>query len=465
MRLTAAVLLLGVTAAPALSQALPGAAPLPTSPFLGGVPSGTATATTLTLSIGEIVNRALEHNLGVLLAEEGIEHARGTRRVALSQLLPNVSGRVAELRQKTNLEAFGFPLGNDLPRVVGPFNVFDARVFVSQSLFDLQALHDVRAERHRLEAERFAYQDARDLVVLVAARLYLQVLAAEARAESARAQLDTARALYSQAQSLRESGVIAGLDVVRAEVRLSTEQQRVTGTASDVQKAKLQLARVIGLPIGQPFAVSGVLPDIPAAQLTLEEALAQAYRQRPDYLAAQEQVKAAESARKAAAGELLPSFRVTADYGAIGLTAGSALATFNVTGSVTVPIFQGGRAQGHALEAGAALRQRRAEAEDLRAEIYYDVQTAFLDLQSIGEGLRTSTRSRELASLQLTQARDRFAAGVASNVEVIQAQEAVALASEQYISAFYGLNLSKAALARAVGDAEDAVRGYLGGSN
>ena len=199
--------------------------------------------------------------------------------------------------------------------------------------------------------------------------------------------------------------------------------------------------------------------------MTVEQAVERAYRTRPDYLAALERVRAAEDRRQAVVSDALPSVQVTADYGAIGLTPASARSTFTVTGAVNVPIFQGGRRQGRLLEADADLRARRAEAEDLHAEVYYDVRTAFLDLQALGEQLQVATRARELANQQLTQSRDRFAAGVASNIEVVQAQEAVALASEQYIGALYGFSVAKGVLAQSLGTAEESVQKYLGGGN
>jgi outer membrane protein TolC len=466
VRCCSTVLLVALLVSPVRAQGLAaGSRSAQTDPFLGGVPTGTATAEILSLSALDVVSRALEHNLGVLLAEERVERSRGARRVALSDLLPNVSARATELRQKTNLEAFGFPLRGEFPRVVGPFNVFDARVFLSQTVFDARALNAARADAHRLEAERHSYRDARDLVVLVAANLYLRVLATAARAEAVRAQLETSEALHTQAQDLRTSGIVAGIDVVRAEVRVATERQRATGAENDFQKTQLQLARVIGLPIGQRFRLGDDVPNVPVPEITLEDALERAYRERPDYLAALARVRAAEAERRAASGAQLPSVRMTADYGTIGLSPSSALPTFNVTGAVNIPIFQGGRVQGLVQQADAELRDRRAEAEDLRAEVYYDVRSAFLDLQATREELEAATRGRELATLQLTQARDRFAAGVANNLEVVQAQEAVALASEQYIGALYGFNVSKALLARSVGDAEDAVRRYLGGGS
>ncbi len=350
----------------------------------------------------------------------------------------------------------------NVPRVVGPFNVFDARVYLSQALVDLRATNETRAENHNVEAARHSYRSARDLVVLVAANAYLEALAADARAQSSRAQLQTSQAIFQQAQDLKQGGIVAGIDVVRAEVRLNADRQHVTAAQNDLEKTRLQLARVIGLPIGQAFVVSAQLPNVPVPDLTVEQALEQAYRDRPDYLAAQERVRAAEATRAAAFSEQLPSIHVNADYGALGLKPNDTVATYTLMGSVIIPIFQGGRAQGRIAQADADLRQRRAEADDMRSQIYYDVRSAFLDLQATGEELQVATRSRELAAQELTQARDRFGAGVANNLEVVQAQQSVAVAEEQYIDALLGYNVSKAVLARSLGDAEAAVQRILG---
>ena len=456
-----------ISAAPvAAQQGVSGRQLPPGSPFAGGVPEGPPTTETLQLTVGDIIHRALEHNLGVLLTEQSISRACGARTLALAQLLPNVSADVTERRQRINLEAFGFsPTAFGLARAVGPFNNFDARVFLSQSVLDLRASNETRAASHNVEAARHSYRSARDLVVLVAANAYLEALAADARAQSARAQLQTSTALYQQAQDLKQSGIIAGIDVVRAEVRLNADRQRVTVSQNDLEKARLQLARVIGLPIGQPFTISAQLPNVPVPDMTIAQALEQAYKARPDYLAAQERVRAAEATRAAASSELLPSVHVDANYGALGLKASDAVATYALSGSVSIPIFQGGRAQGRIAQAEADLRQRRAEADDMRSQIYYDVRTAFLDLQATGEELQVATRSRELANEELTQARDRFAAGVANNIEVVQAQQSVTAADEQYIDALLGFDVAKAVLARSLGDAEAAVQRILGPAN
>lgn len=445
--------------------------PLPTgSPFFGGVPASTVPGEPLKLTVVSAITRALEHNLGVLTADEAIDRARGARWTALSELLPNVRGLVDERRQKLNLAAFGFgssgadsPFPN-VPEIVGPFNVFDARVYVSQAVFNLEAINDARSEGYALQAARLSRQSARDLVINVAGTVFLQALAASARADSARAQLDTASALYNQAVNLRQGGIIAGVDVLRAQVQQSAQQQRATAAVNEFEKLKLTLARLIGLPIGQVFTLDPNIPDLPVPTASLDAAVEQALAGRADLQAAQARVRAAEATRAAIAGANVPSVNVAADVGGIGLSPGDAKTTYSVAGTVSVPIFNGGRTHGRLVQADAELRQRREEAEDLKASIYYEVRTAFLDLEATAAQLKVASTGRDLAGQQLTQARDRFAAGVASNVEVIQAQEAVALASEQFIAAQYGYNLAKGALIRGTGSSEAALRQLIGGS-
>jgi len=441
---------------------------VPPGTFLGGVPSGQLTTGIEKLTVVSAISRALEHNLGVLSAEQGVGRAQGVRWKTLSDLLPNVNARIGETRQTLNLAAFGFgggagsPFG-DIPTIVGPFNVFDARIFLSQSLLDFGALNSARAEAHNVEAARLMFKSARDYVIHVAGNLFVQALAASARADAARAQEDTARTLHQQAIDLKEGGIIAGIDVLRAEVQLSTQTQRATIAANEFEKAKLQLARVIGLPLGQRFELDPALPDLPVADISIDAAVSLAYQTRPDYKAAVARISAAEATRRSIVGDALPSVKVNADYGEIGLSPADARATYAVTGAVNVPIFQGGRTRGRLLEADADIRSRRADAEDLKASIYYEIRAAFLDLDATARQLALAGKTRDLANQQLTQARDRFAAGVASNVEVVQAQDAVATATEQFIGAQYGYDLAKGALVRGTGTSEELLRQLLGG--
>jgi outer membrane protein TolC len=428
------------------------------------VPTGTLTAEALPLSVWDVITRALEHNLGLLLADQDVNRAQSARVKALGELMPNINGRISETRQQINLAAYGFPLPAGIPSIVGPFNLFDARVFLSQTVLDFKALNDKQAETHNVAAAKLDYKNARDIVVLVAVDSYARALAAAARLEAVRAQVRTSETLYTQAQDMKQAGLIAGVDVLRAQVQLDADRHTATTATVAVEKTKLQVARLIGLPLGQNFTLLDQMTSKEIPEMTFEEAVERAYRTRGDYLALVERVHAAEFARQAANGESLPAIRVTANYGDLGVSVADSHGTFAVTGAVDIPIFQGGKARGRLAEADANLRSRRADLEDLKASIYYELRSAMLDLQAGNEQQQVATRARDLAANELTQARDRFAAGVAGNVEVVQAQSAVSRANDQYIEALYNTNLAKGAIVRAVGIAEDTARQLFGGA-
>ena len=415
--------------------------------ILGSVPPAVATTEPLRLTIGDAIFRALDTNLGILTARQDERHAEGIRAVAQSAFAPNLSGRLSDNWQTFNLAVFGFqPAG--VPPVLGPFNVFDARLSLQQAVWDLKARHELTAERHNVAAFGYELSNIRALVILASGDAYLRALAAARRSESAQAQLTTAQALLDLSNDLKAGGLVAGIDVLRAQLQLSTQRQRATAAGNDAEKAKLRLAYMVGLPPTQSFVLVDELPEVPGPQLPFEDALAQALKTRTDYLAAVERVQAAEAMRRAAEGEFLPSVKVNADYGALGNSPSSAAVTYSVAGTVNVPIFQGAKRHGRVLEADATLRMRQAEADSLKSAIGFELRTILLDVAAAQDQLTVAVQARELAAQQLAQARDRLSAGVGNSIEVVQAQEAVTVASEQYISALYGLNTAKAGLVR-----------------
>jgi outer membrane protein TolC len=221
---------------------------------------------------------------------------------------------------------------------------------------------------------------------------------------------------------------------------------------------------VIGLPVAQEFTLAQKIPFTPPPPLTLEDAIARALRDRPDYAQALAHVRAAEYSQRAANDQRLPTLVFNGDYGVIGRNLSNAHGTFDVAAAVQVPIFQGGRIKGEIIEADSALKQRKAEAEDLRGRIEYEVRTAFLDLAAAAEQVRVAQSTLNLANETLTQAQDRFRAGVTNNVEVVQAQEAVANSNDAFINSTLQFNLAKLALARSLGVAERATKEFLGGT-
>lgn len=432
------------------------------NPFAGSVASGKATPEVLQLSFAEAINRGLRQNLGLLLASDSTLSARGQRWKDLSDLLPNLSASVTEDVQTTSLAALGFRLPG-FPRVIGPFNFLDARGYLNQSLFNWNAIERARASAQDVKASQANYKDARELVVLAVGNAYLQALAEAARVDTADAQVKTAQALYNKASDQQRAGVAPAIDTLRAQVQLQTREQQLIVARNNFAKQKLALARIIGLPPGQEFALIEKAPYQPLTALPLEENLKRAYANRADYQALEAQVRAAELSRKAAWAEHLPTLGVAANYGDIGVSPFTSNGTYQVAGTLNIPIFAGNRAHGEILQAEATLRQQRAQLDNLRGQIDYEVRTAMLDLQAAADQVEVARSSVDLAQQTLTQAQDRFSAGVADNLEVIQAQEALAGANENYIASLYAHNIAKVELARAIGYAEQGVREYLKG--
>jgi outer membrane protein TolC len=440
------------------------------SPFTGSEPEGKASSEVLQLSFQEAIDRGLRNNLGLLLSGDQAITARGERWKELSNLLPNLSARVQEDVQTQSLTALGLK-GNilhsptPLPRVIGPFNYFDARASLSQSLFNFHDLEKERAASESLKSAQYNYKDARELVVLAVGNSYLLAIATAARIETADAQVKNAQALYDKAVDQQNAGLSPAIDTLRARVELQTRQQQLIAARNDFARQKLLLARVIGLPTGQEILLTEKAPYQALTPLPVEVYLQRAYGSRSDYQAAQAQVRAAEFSRRSASAGYYPSIDLNANYGDIGVTPAHSNGTWQVNGGLNIPIFAGGKVHSDVLEADAQLKQARSQLGDLRGRIDYDVRAALLDLNSAAEQVEVARSSVELAEESLTQARDRFTAGVADNLEVVQAQESVASAHESYIQSLYSHNLAKVELAYAIGDAEQGVKRYLKGEH
>ncbi len=410
------------------------------------------------LSLRDAIERGLRYNLGAVGIRNAIDQARGESKVARSALLPYLNGNLSETVEQVNLQVYGLRFrlpvpGFSIPSIVGPFNYFDLRASLSQTVADMTAWNNYRSAKENVRANELSAKDARDLVVLAVGSAYLQTIAAEARVQSTRAQIDTANALYQQASQRRSVGLVAQLDVNRSRVEVLTQQERLVSLQNDLAKSKINLARMIGLPPNSEYELTDNVPYAPAPGMAIEDALRQAFRQRSDLQASEAQVRAAERALSAARAERLPSLSLSADYGAIGATPDHSHGTFSVAGSLQLPIWQGGRVAGDIEQARAALAQRNAELQDLRSQIEADVQRAYLDLQTATRQVEVARENIQVSQENLKLTRQRFDAGVADNVEVVQSQESAAGAELDYINSVFAHNLAKLSLARAIGEA------------
>jgi len=433
------------------------------NPYLGGVPTGTASSTALSISLEDAVARGLGQNLGGLLSADAETGARGERWQALSALLPNLTTVTSFGVKQTDLKA---TIGIDVPGhppIIGPFGVFDTRAYLDQSVFNWESIERARSSAAQVKSAQYNYKNARELIVLVVVSNYLLVIADQSQVESTLAERDTAKVLFEQSTDQKKAGLAAAVDVLRSDVELQAREQRLIVARNNLAKQKLVLARAIGLPAGQKFDITTDVAYQPLTTATLDEALQQAYATRPDYKSQSEQVRSAELQKKAASAERYPALAAVADYGSIGTNFASNHGTVNAAAELRIPIFQGGRVHGDNLVADSLLAQAKQRLEDLRATIDQEVRDAFLDLQDTAQEVSVEQNAIRLATETLQQSRDRFASGVTDNIEVVQAQESLADANDAYIASLYRYNTAKISLARATGVAESNYAVYLKG--
>jgi len=435
--------------------------------YQGSTPNGIVIPGAVPLSLEEAIKRGIQYNLGIFGAGDQNRQARALRLAAVAELLPDITGNVRETVQQINLAAEGLRIsvpipGFHFPSFVGPFNYLDARANFSESV-SLTGFRNWRSSKENARSSELNIRDSRELVTLAVAGTYLQLLASAARIQTANAQIETARTVYQQAVDRNRSGLNAHIDVSRSLVELQTQQQRLTSLTNDFEKQKITLARFIGLPMAQAFTLSDAIPYREPPPMKIDELIQAAISSRPDVQAAAAQVKSAELAHKAAEAEYYPSVSLTGDYGAIGVNPSQSHGTFSVTGAISFPIYRFGRIRADIDQADAALAQRKAEYEDAKARAEQDVRVALLDLNAASQQVRVADSNRGLAADTMQQSRDRFRAGVADTVEVVQAQESVANAEQDYISALFALNLAQVSLARAIGQTEQGVVRLLHG--
>jgi outer membrane protein TolC len=433
--------------------------------YTGSVPQGTATANPIPLSLGDAIDRGLRANLGLLTSEQSSVEIRAQRYRALSGLLPTVNGQIGETVQQINLQAVGFLFtfpGIHIPSIVGPYSYQAATASATVPIFNWSSISNFRASREDLKASLLSVKNARDLVTQAVGNAYLQIIADEARVAATRVEIEADTAVYNNASRRHDAGTAIALDVLRSQVELKQRQQTLVADSNQLAKDKLSLGRIVGLPVGQDFTVSDPSPSVPLAALSLKEALDKAYANRPDFQSAKARVVAAEFSLRAAKAERYPTLQAQGDYGDEGLHFFSnSHGVFQVTGSRLFHIFDGGRIKADVLENNAELRNRRNEMENLRGQVDYEVRAALLDLKSAGDQVDVAKSNIQLANDSLRQSQDRFAAGVTNTVEVVQAQQAVADANENLISAQFQYNLAKVALARSLGLAEQSVKSYF----
>jgi len=437
------------------------------NPYLGSVPAK-STGTTISLSLEDALARGLRYNLGLVESEHASSDVRAERLRALSALLPQISATARQAFESISYQEIGLKLPPipglpALPSTSGGFGYQDVRVGFSQPLIDRELRQRYQARKEDERASALSVKDARDVVVLAVGTAYFQVAASAARVETAKAQVASAQELDQLTANRVRSEVSPEIESLRARVEYQSTQQRLTNAVNQLAIDKLTLARITGLAIDQEFELTDKPSPVRFAQLTLDRATADALQGRADLASAEAAVRAAESTLRAEKAQRLPVVSFSANYGGGGRNIGGLSQVYEVAGTVSVPLYTGGRIAADIGQAQADLDRRRSEYEDLRGRIGYDVRVAWLDASASDSSVQVAEKNRTLADRALVQSRDRYSNGVTNHLEVVQAQEAVAAANENYIQSLYSLNVATISLARAMGAAETRLPQLLGG--
>jgi outer membrane protein TolC len=430
--------------------------------FKGSVVDGKATDGVMDLSLDDAIARGLRQNLGLILQTSAQQQAKGQQFEQLQALLPTVTGDASIEVEQIDLAAFGLKFPGLNP-IIGPFQVIDFRAYLTQSLVNVTSLESYIAAKHNFKSAQLTAQDARDMVVLTVGNAYLLCIADAARIDAVNAELATSKVSLDQATASHDAGISPRLDVLRAQVDYQNEQQSLISATNQFAKDKLALARVIGLPLDQAIRLTDAEPYKSLDNVDPQTAFAQAVKNRKDLAAQSEQVEAAHSLKIAAFADQLPTAKFSGDYGDIGETVNHSHASFTATGKIEAPVLEIAKDRGEQDVADSQYVQAKDKLADQIQQVNADIRDSVLDIQSAAKLVEASKSNVDLANEELSEAQQRFHAGVADNLPVSQAQAATEQANDQYISALYQHNAAKLALARALGVAETSYKDYLGG--
>jgi outer membrane protein len=402
------------------------------------------------------VGLALKQNTTAQIAILQAAQSEQDKNISRADLLPQASANISDEAQKVNLLAeFGgrspFP---GFPKTLGPYQVFSAGASFGMPVFDLTLWRRYQAAQNTLKSSKANSLSTREQVILLVVSQYIGTLRAMANVEASQSRVNLAQALYDQAADLQKEGVGTGIDTLRANVELQNEKQRLIEAETDRETSLFALSRLLNLDPRQAIELADSLSFFDTPQPEVEPSMELALSERQEWKALEAQIKAAEYQKKASQDLRLPSLRFDGDFAYVGTSGNTTLPTYTYQASVNMPLFTGGRIHAEVVRADLEIRRLAQQKDDLRNQIALDVKTALLNLQSARNEVQVANLGVQLSREEVDQARDRFKAGVANNIEVIQAQDSLSRANDNQIAALYRFNQARADLARSTGQME-----------
>ncbi len=410
----------------------------------------------LRLTLDQTVALALKQNPTAQIAVLTAAQSEQDKNISRAELLPHANATLTDQAEKINVLAeFGgkspFP---GFPKTIGPFQVFSAGPTFGMPVFDLTLWRRYQAARATMGASQETSLSTREQVILLVVSQYIGTLRAMANVQASQSRVELAQALYDQAADLQKEGVGTGIDTLRANVELQNEKQRFIQAETDRETSLYALSRLLNLDPRQPLELADSLSFFDTPQPEVDTSLELAYAGRQEWKSLESQIKAAGYDKKAAQDSRLPSLRFDGNFTYIGTSSNTTLPTYNYEATVNLPLFTGGRIHAEVVRADLEIRKLEQQRDDLRNQIGLEVKTALVNLESARNEVQVANLGVQLSKEEVDQARDRFNAGVANNIEVIQAQDSLARANDNQIAALYRFNQARADLARAIGQME-----------
>jgi len=427
----------------------------PSSPQAPALPANSPNPA-LRLTLNQAVGLALKQNPTAQIAILAAAQSEQDKNIARADLLPQATARISDEAQKINLRAQfgGVPAFPGLPKTLGPFQLFSAGPSVTAPVFDLTLWQRFQAARNTASASKANSLSTREQVILLVVSQYIGTLRAVANVEASQSRVELAQALYDQAADLQKEGVGTGIDTLRANVELQNEKQRLLEAENDRETSLYGLSRLLNLDPRQKIELADSLSFFETPQPEVQASIAEAMANRQEWKALASQIKAAEHQKKAAQVSRLPNVRFDGEFAYVGNSGSTTLPTYTYEASVNLPLFTGGRIRAEVLSSDLEIRKLEEQSADLRNQIALDVKTSLLNLDSARSEVQVANLGVQLSKEEVDQARDRFKAGVANNIEVIQAQDSLSRANDNQIAALYRFNQARADLARAIGQME-----------
>jgi outer membrane protein len=408
----------------------------------------------LRLTLRDAVEIALKQNPQVQIANLNIAVTQESQIVARSALLPQVNLAVSEAAQRENLEAFLGTKVPGFPEHSGPFWIFQGGPSGSAPLLDLAAWHRWRESRENTTGAHAQELTVREQNVLLVVSQYLGSQRATADVSASQSRVDLAKALFDQATDMQKSGVGTAIDTLRANVQYQNERQRLIEARTTLQTSLYGLSRLLNVDPHQPIELADASEFFKTPDSSADETMERVFAQRPEMKALTSQIRAEELEKRTARDARLPRIAVNASWNEQGLSPASSIPTYDIGASLDVPLYTGGRIRAQIAVADIELKKLAQQQSDLRNQIAQEVRTATAQLEAAKSEVDVANLGIGLARDEVTQARDRFQAGVANNIEVITAQDELARANDNQIVALYRYNQARADLAHATGQME-----------